>query len=272
MPLSEITLPDGSTRRLGNVSRAHDPARCSAPPFGSTDATPLVPRDKWDALLAELAPGPDFAFLPPVHDQNGVGSCNCEATTALVESCRMQQGLPYVKLSAADLYDRINGGQDQGSMLEDAMAEVTKAGVGTAATSGDLWKRGHWKGPAPAAERMRFRVLELFLCPTFDHCMSAVLSGFRLNTGINWANNYTPDRDGWLPRPQGNAGGHAIFGYKPAKRGGSYGIYHQNSWGEGWGDKGRFVIPESAYAGPVGGWFAVRSVVDEGGIVPAEAA
>ena len=31
-----------------------------------------------------------------------------------------------------------------------------------------------------------------------------------------------------------------------------------------------FVIPESAYTGPVGGWWAVRAVVDEGGIVPAE--
>ena len=31
---------------------------------------------------------------------------------------------------------------------------------------------------------------------------------------------------------------------------------------------GLCVFPERAYAGPVGGWWAVRSVVDEGGVVP----
>ena len=48
---------------------------------------------------------------------------------------RKEQGLVGPLLSPADLYDRINGGRDQGSMLEDAMAELAKNGVGTVATS-----------------------------------------------------------------------------------------------------------------------------------------
>ncbi len=110
---------------------------------------------------------------------------------------------------------------------------------------------------------------EAFLCPTFDHCMSAVLQGFKLSTGIVWTNNYTPGADGWLPNPGSSVGGHAIFGYKPAMKGSKFGIFHQNSWGDGWGLAGRFVIPEVAYSGgAVGGWWAVRSVTDEGGQVP----
>jgi hypothetical protein len=273
--LEQITLPDGSTRRLGNISPAFDPSRCAAPPphFGADANTRLIPRAEWDGLIAAAGAGPEFAFVPPTHDQNGIGQCNPEAVTTAIESCRMQQGLEHVQLSPADLYARINGGQDQGSMLEDAMEEVMTRGVGTAATSGLLWKRGVFKGEAPAAERTRFRVLERYLCPTFDHLMSAAFQGFRIVSGIMWYSNYTPDRDGWLPTGSGQAGGHAIFGYKPTARNGVYGLWHNQSWGR-WGlnGTGRFVIPEFAYRGPVGGWWAIRSVTDEGGVIPTPAA
>lgn len=274
MDLDEITLIDGSVVRLGNL--IPDPNRtrlASFPVFGDTPQAKLVPRSEWDALIAAYPPGPSDPFLPPVHNQNGVGQCNASTTTLLAEYLRARQGLPYVRLSAADLYHRINGGTDRGSLLEDALAEMLANGVGTVDSCGYLWKNGSWKGPASAAERARYRFLEVYECPTFDHCMSAVLCGFGVNTGILWYDNYTPDADGWLPRPGGRAGGHAIMGYKPAKRGDQYGIWHQNSWGADWprvGSGGRFVIPESAYTGPVGGWFAVRSIVDEGGVVPPE--
>jgi hypothetical protein len=98
--------------------------------------------------------------------------------------------------------------------------------------------------------------------------MSAVLKGRRIISGILWYDNYNTDADGWLPSPRGNAGGHAVFGYKPARRRGVYGIRHQNSWTTSYGIGGRMVLPESSYVGPVGGWWAIREVVDEGGVVP----
>ena len=265
----QITLPDGSTRKMGNKVPTHKP-RGTFREFGSVPTELLIPRSEFDAVLASYQPGPMHSFLPPVKDQDGVGQCNPTAAVTGAEAARAAQGLPGVELSAADLYARINGGVDEGSMLEDALAEMVKAGVGTAATCGRLWKRGEYK-PASDAERAKYRFLEASLCPTFDHCFSAVAQGFFLVTGIMWYDNYTPDVDGWLPRPAGNAGGHAIFGYKPTSRNGRYGIWHQNSWGSGWGVGGRFVIPESAYdAGNVGGWYAVRAVTDEGGVIPVE--
>jgi hypothetical protein len=264
--LQEITLPDGSVRRLGNIAPAAglDPTWQT---YGESPKTPLIPRSEWPARMAGFD-GPEMAGLPPVHDQNGVGQCNADGATAATEFVRGRQGLPYRRLSGADLYSRINGGRDQGSLLEDGMAELLTNGVGLASTSGELWKSGSWKGAASPEERAKFRLLEAFVCPTFDHVFSAVLEGFAVVSGIAWYDGYTPGPDGWLPRPSGRSGGHAIFGYKPAARGGEYGVWHQNSWGERWGLKGRFVIPESAYDGPVGGWWAVRSAVDEGGVIP----
>lgn len=266
MPLNEFTLPDGSTRKLGNLM----PMRSTSGNWQVFAADPtqakLIPRAEWDGLLAKYDSLDEFdPNVQYVHDQNGVGQCNADATISLIEFTRARQGLPFVKLSAADLYDRINGGRDQGSLLEDGIQEAMENGVGTAATSGTLWKRGLKK--APAEERSRFRVLEAYLCPTFDHCFSAVLQGFGLVSGIMWYDSYTPGADGWLPVARGGAGGHAIFGYKPTKatqHGETYGIWHQNSWTTQYGLDGRFVIPTPAYSGPVGGWWAARAVTDEG--------
>lgn len=267
--LDEITLPDGTTRRLGNLVTLAGPS-LDLPTFGDTPAAKVIPRGEWDDLLKAYDDSLSDPFLPPVADQNGVGQCNCSATASMCEYLRNRQGLAYTQLSAADLYHRINGGSDRGSLLEDAIREVMTRGIGTVATSGYLWKRGEWKGEASGTERARFRVTEAYLCPSFDHCYSAVLQGFALNSGVMWYDSYTPDADGWLPRGRGGAGGHAIMGYRPMKRAGVYGIAHQNSWGTGWGKRGLFVIPETAYSGPVGGWFAVRAITDEGGVIPQE--
>lgn len=269
--LEEITLPDGTTRKLGN----------NVPPAGLTKAwpvfakvpeCPIIPRDQWPAMIAKFGEGPAHPHRPPIHDQDGVGQCNCDDTAALLEYLRNVAGLPYVQLSAADLYDRINGGRDQGSLLEDAIAEVMTRGIGTAATSGLIW--GRRTVTASDEERARFKLLEAYLCYNFDECMSAVFYGFGLSTGILWYNNYTPDSQGWLPPGRGGSGGHAIFGFKPAMRAISgkvqYGIWHQQSWGKSWSPEtdNCFVIPESAYGSSIGGWWAGRSIVDEGGQVP----
>lgn len=260
---------NGVERFMGNLEPPQGHLCKAFPVYGDVAEAPMVARSEWPALITQMGSGPEFPFLPPVHDQDGIGQCNADATAAMGESCRLSQGLPLVLLSAADLYDRINGGSDRGSLLEDAMEAATKQGIGTLETCGPLWKRGMRK--ATAEERARFRFLEVFTCPTFDHVMSAVLMGFRLNSGIMWYQNYEPDGDGWLPlRGSGSPGGHAVFGYKPAMRGNAFGIWHQNSWGERWGVAGRCVFPESSYKGPVGGWFAVRSITDEGGVVPQE--
>lgn len=271
--LNRVIDRAGQVRVLGNIPAK---PRLKWKKYGTTPDTPMVPESEWERLIEQFEPGPDFPFLPYVHDQGQVGQCNADDTVAMIESCRMSQGLPFVKLSPADLYHRINGGVDQGSLLEDALAECIKNGVGTAETCGLIWQ-GTGQRTASAAERARFKVLEAFICPTVKHCMSAVLSGFRLSTGIMWYDNYDVDDQGWLPlkgqcsQPQ-CPGGHAVFGYKPAMRKGKsrtyFGIWHQNSWAENWGIAGRGVFPLEAYAGEVGGWWAVRSVTDEGGVVP----
>jgi hypothetical protein len=255
----------GQPRKLGNVARAAGLAHRWRT-YGDVRTTPLFPRSQWDQLLR-----PDPAaepYLPPVKDQGQVGQCNGDATASAVECCRAEQGLNFVLLSGADLYGQINHGVDDGSTLEDGLRAATQTGIGTAATAGQIWRPG--LPPAPAAERARFRVTEAFLCPTFDHAFSAVAAGFKLISGVIWFDGYAVDAEGWLAlRQAGESGGHAVFGFAPTKRGAGYGIWHQNSWGPRFGRSGRCVFPEQLYAaGMIGGWWAVREVIDEGAGVP----
>jgi len=264
--IHDLIMPDGTKVKLGNrVPTAAKPMRFATIGDGGTN-TKLIPRSQWDGLLAAYNPDWKHPSLPRKKNQNGVGQCNPTAGALAMEHRRKMQGLPDVSLSPADLYARINGGHDDGSLLEDALAELTTNGIGTTATCGDLWKQGDFKGQASAQERTRFRADEIFHCPTFDHQFSAALEGFSLVTGIPWYDNYFPDADGWLPPPQGNYGGHAIFGYKPTVRRKQYAIWHMQTWGYSYAPQsdGNFAIPESHYTATIGGLYAIRSVTDEG--------
>jgi len=258
----------GHERYLGNLIH-QGPPRLMWRTFGDAPEARIIPRSEWDSLVPdeddEYSP-----YLPPVHDQDGIGMCNASATVAAMEYQRALQGLDYVALSGGDLYGRINGGFDSGSMLEDGLAESMRGGVCSTAECKYLdWRQGRRGSSEQTEARKRFRVLEAWLCPSFDACYSAVLQGFSLISGIMWRRNYEPDSKGWLPNGGSGGGGHAVMGYKPTRRGKQYGIWHQNSWSAGWGRNGRCVFPEAVYGGPVGGWWAVRQVVTEQGDVPA---
>lgn len=249
----------GHERFLGNIDA---PLAGLWPVYGDGGParTPMIPRAQWQPCSME-------GFLSPVHDQDGIGMCNPSATTCGMEACRALQGLPYVKLSAGYMYGRINGGIDRGSRLENSLRDAMQHGTCTVETVPYL----NWRSrPAAAAEEAnRYRVLEAWLCPTFDHVASALQCGFFVIEGLMWHDNFRVDGDGWLPRRgSGRAGGHAVLGFGLAERGGVWGARTRNSWSEQWGVRGNCVIPETLFGSQIGGMWALRAMVDEGGQVP----
>lgn len=255
--------------------------------YGSSGSnTPkIVERKEWKERLDEMNQGlhgrellDSCPYAQYVHDQDGIGQCNPEGTTAMIEALRDVQGLPFVKLSPGDLYGRINSGQDNGSLLEHALDEMKRNGVGTEETCGLLWNPNMTY--ASKEERARFKVDEFYLCPTFEHLMSATFEGFFGVSGIWWYDNYaTVDSKGWLSSQRlGQFGGHAFLKlivadyveFAPGKY--EYAIGHQNSWKKTYGHNGRFFVPETAFYanryGNIGGWWVCRSATHEGGSIP----
>lgn len=198
-----------------------------------------------------------------IKDQDGVGQCNCEATVYCAEGTRVQTGLKYVELSAANLYGRINGGRDAGSMLEDAIKEINANGVCKATTVGRVeWHPNKW--PASWKEEAKqFKILEWWWCPTTAHMFSAIQRGFFCNLGVMWGSSDSPDADGWLPdHVSGRTGGHAICRCSIVNRNGKWGLGGPNSWSTKWGKEGRMIISEARLKAEENnfGWWAARAV------------
>lgn len=224
--------------------------------FGDTAGSPDLLTD------AELKPGGISKFAPAIKDQNGVGACNPFATVTTMELAGRVAGMDYYPtLSPGDLYRRVSGGRDQGSILEDAIREALK-GVASIKTMPAMeWRRNNAEADA---ERPMYAVQEWWNLPTVRHMMSAILRGFACNLGMMWGGSDNIDGDGWLPNSvRGRAGGHAICRDSVVVRNGKFGLDGPNSWSERWGANGRMVIPAERLQREENefGWFAVRTVL-----------
>jgi hypothetical protein len=229
--------------------------------FGASASVPLIDRAKWRDVNYEN-------FLPPVYDQDGIGQCASSSACTLLETGRAIAGMPHVHFSAGDLYSRVNGGRDDGSMLEDNMAELVKNGACEASLVPYVWDHRSHNTPAVVANRAKYKVVEVYTCPTFDALVSALQQGFVGQEGLLWYPNYKPDSSGWLPRGVGRPGGHALMAYGAVKNPhtGEWGILTRNSWSEGWGRHGNCVIPESAFGRDIGGFWVIRAVTETAGL------
>lgn len=221
----------------------------------------LIPRDQW----AEV----DFSHLvPEILDQDGTNACNAFSSIQALHVLRSEAGLPHVRLSPGNLYGRINGGVDGGSYLSDAIEALEKEGVCTAETVSELeWRQRRWPS-SWKDEAKKFRILEAWDCPTFEHLASALLLGFPVNLGVFVGSNFRVQDDGWLADYRRGGGGHAMCGvglcYHSQRK--TWGIKVANSWGTWWGQDGFGVVPESYFrSGAFADGWAVRGAVDPTG-------
>jgi hypothetical protein len=254
----------GETRRLGLLEQPARSLRLAWPVYGGSDPQGmprLITHDQWREI--DLSP-----FCAEAEDQDGIGMCASSASeTALTVSMQMA-GMPDPRLSAGDLYRRVSGGRDQGSLPEDNLEELLKEGIATTATVPYL----DWRNNPPGAseERARNRGTEAWLCPTVDHVASALLSGFPCLIGYWHHANDEPNAEGWMLRPSGRRGGHAVCAIGLARSGSLWGVKFLNSWGRRWGVNGYGVLPlpRVEEGCRVFSAWALRASVQNSGVIP----
>ncbi|HEY1191903.1 MAG TPA: C1 family peptidase [Gemmata sp.] len=234
--------------------------------FGESPNTPLIPRAQWKPV--DLG-----TFLPPVHDQDGIGQCASSSACTVLEACRAQAGLPYVYMSAGDLYSRVNGGRDNGSMPEDNLAELLNNGVAPASAVPYIWNGRKYTDSATVTSRKPNRFAAAYICDSFDALASALQQGYICQIAVWWYDNFTPDSSGLLPRQgRGGKGGHALCAYGLTQLSdGTWALLVRNSWGTAWGNAGNCTMPESLFAGSnqFGNVWACRSVFQSKSDFPA---
>lgn len=232
---------DGVLRKLGTVppidrglavASGYRPVRSVAGRLTAEQARRLV-----DAGLGDRTHlfGDDF-----VHNQRQHGSCNGFAGAMALEQVRVLNGQPHVRLSGTSLYARINGGQDQGSLLKDGMREVQN-GVSTEAAC--PWDKWHWSmvPEAAKAEFPRFRAHEPLVIDDEADLLTAILAlKACVVVAVHVDNGYTKfDNTGVSGGGQG-PGNHAQAGnsvrWNAAK--GRFEYRLSNSWDLVWGHRG----------------------------------
>lgn len=233
----------GQSRKLGTLEQPAHTLTQAWPEFGENPAIDqgrIIPQDDWKPV--------DYSeYFPVIHNQGSVGQCSAEGTVNILEGIRRMSGFECPDLSPGDLYSRINRGQDNGSLPEEALLEMMRVGVATTATSPHVWDRRTYRDAAD--ERTENRILEALWCPTVNHVVSALQQGWLVGIGIWWYQSDPLDADGWMrPIGGGGRGGHFICAMGVAQRRGEWGIKYVNSWSAKWGRNGFGIMPLSRAA------------------------
>lgn len=233
------------TRALGCLPRTTELGDGTFKVFSAE--VPLIPRSEWSQRIVTA---PDLSvFVDKVKDQNGEGACAANSSSSALEIVRAQSRQPFVELSAASLYKRVNGGRDQGSTLDANLAEISTAGVLPITHFPPVgWRKAlpvGWEG-----EAAKYVMTEWLDLDDFDAFITALLLGFPISYGVWW-----------------EGGGHAICAVQAIENGGEFGCKLLNSWSESWGQSGYGPMYEKQIAkglGTFGGWAArVATVPDD---------
>lgn len=231
----------GQWRKLG-LKMAKPNLKGRWPVEGSTAAEPIIPEADWhDVNLA--------TFSRWSTDQNGYNSCCPSSGNAalVVGACRAGLDPAKWNLSVADAYARINGGHDQGAMLEDFWEIATKGGVCTT----DYFAEQGWRGGESSGRkegykesRLKHRALVVTICEDWPAVASALMRNKPVHYGLGVDSRFKPNGDGIIGRKIGRGGGgHAVLAVGLKKIDGEWYVLTQNSWSMSWGGSKSGEVP-----------------------------
>lgn len=188
-------------------------------------------------------------------NQGRIGKCNTSALKGGVHQIRESMGLPFVEMSDSWMYIQINGGRDQGSVLEDAarlsekgmapksldvggkQTDFPEAVYNSSQVNRDVMQAANKASPD-------FTSHELFTVPDkwedFVHVIATALAA-DLPVIHAWhvGGNGMSLNNGYVNNSRGS-GNHANFFHSAKWVGGSTLVHpdDQNSWGTQWGEGG----------------------------------
>jgi len=237
---------------------------CFLPVF--EDSGPMLTQTQIeDIAKSGTARGKDRFDSSYITDQGQFGSCNGHAGAGALSRARVRRGLDYVKLSGAYLYSLINGGRDNGSLLEDGMAAMQSRGIASAAAvnPSQIYPSKYNKAQADA-EAAQYKGFECYAVNTQQGLFSALASGFDCVVAL-CANNGFMQLDS-RGVAQGGAGtlNHAVS---------TDGLWWDgeliadgyNSWGLSYGIQGRMGLTwkqHFQYSYRDTTFYAIRSTID----------
>lgn len=178
----------------------------------------------------------------------GVHNCNGWACARALARARVLAGQEWVPLSGAAVYAQINGGRDQGSMLDDGMRELqTKGTVSETVVPADRI----YLNQIPAsvwAEALKYLGFECYQTGSKALLLSGLALGWVGVVAVHVGNNYMRLNAEGVAGVDRGPGNHAVCVDDAII--GSSGrplIDSPGSWGPEWGDQGRCYFDYDAH-------------------------
>lgn len=208
--------------------------------------TKLVPR-------LQILPQVCYLICPPVRDQGNLGSCVYHAFGYAMQSVEIQRGDEYLEtfslLFGYGNYNEIFYGDravDYGCMPRLALKLLQKDGLCMEKTWPYVTSRLGEKPPEEAyKEAGENQIIEYYALEGEMQRLQAIAAGFGFCCAVSVYESFYNATKGQVPIPdptkENLLGYHMVrsFGYDRHAK-----VYHmENSWGEGWGDKGFFTLP-----------------------------
>ncbi len=190
---------------------------------------------------------------PRVENQGDLGSCTANSSTSALEFLYRKANKPQPEFSRLFLYyatrvwiSQEDPESDNGAMLRDVMKAMAKYGV----CIEGMWpyKKENFfaQPPMPAkGDASNHQITYYYRCPNLRSIKACLAEGFPLVFGFSVPDSIDrAEYTGIVPYPTGHEGfigGHAVMacGYSDKTKM----LLFQNSWGEGWGEKGFGYLP-----------------------------
>lgn len=248
--LTDLLNPPGFGHGYDPAQRAADPVMMAPP-----SDIPLIPRSEWPARIAErkaqratgmdLRSRMDNGKMHKSLDQNGQGYCWAYSVTSTVMFQRAVANQPYVRLSAHSVGCKVKNFRDEGGWCGLSAKFIRENGVASVKDWPEKSMSRQYDTAETWANAKANVITEDFVDLTvavydqnlsFDQVVSCLLQGVFCAVDFNW----------WS---------HSVMALDVVEvEAGSYGLQIQNSWTDGWGDRGTGIlrgskaIPDGAVA------------------------